>query len=545
MLERAVTYVRVSTEEERQLNALENQRREAKQAIKEKGWEFVKEYVDEGKSGTQTRTRNAYNQLFQDLATNKFDIIVIKDQDRLMRNPKDWYLFLAEMQQNGKQLYMYMEDYFYKSEDSLITGIKAILAAEYSRNLSKKLNLANKNRQKEGRSIITHGRMLGYIQHDGELYIHEEEAKVVRRIAELYEQNMGARAIKKVIDAEGWVNRFGNPISVNTIKRLPHNYAYEGTIIQNRLHKDFDTKKVSWNDPSEWYIHENRCPVIIPHERMEKIRALMRKRTNGEAAVPRGSNRGTYPLSSKIVCSECGSHYRRVFYGKNGNLDPYWICGTYQELGRKHPKGRAPKETGCDGRNIRESTIYDALHRVADEYAMDMALYAKQIIDGLRKIHSQSDHQKEISALSQKLANIQNTQSLLLDKLLDGTINETAYARKNNELEEKKQAVQNDIDEVRKAKDSESSFEERYAKLTDIITSPKVESESKFRFILDCVENITICPDHMDIILKAGDDGDSVCVRCSTAQDTYRYVRIKLNLSERYDMPYEARIYLR
>ena len=52
---RAVFYARVSTEEERQLNALEKQVAECKDAVLQKGWKLVDQYVDEGKSGTQIR----------------------------------------------------------------------------------------------------------------------------------------------------------------------------------------------------------------------------------------------------------------------------------------------------------------------------------------------------------------------------------------------------------------------------------------------------------------------------------------------------------
>ena len=46
---RAVFYARVSTEEEKQLNALEKQVAECKDAILRKGWKLVDQYVDEGK----------------------------------------------------------------------------------------------------------------------------------------------------------------------------------------------------------------------------------------------------------------------------------------------------------------------------------------------------------------------------------------------------------------------------------------------------------------------------------------------------------------
>lgn len=143
---RAVFYARVSTEEERQLNALEKQVAECKDAVLQKGWKLVDQYVDEGKSGTQIKRRDEYKRLFEDLENDKFDIVVIKSQDRLLRNTLDWYIWIDRLTTHGKRLYMYLEDTFYSPDNALISGIKAILAEEYSRELSKKINNSYKRR---------------------------------------------------------------------------------------------------------------------------------------------------------------------------------------------------------------------------------------------------------------------------------------------------------------------------------------------------------------------------------------------------------------
>ena len=152
---RAVIYARCSTEEESQIDALKNQVAEARECVRNQGWFLVDEYV-ESKSGTSTKGRSEYNRLFEDLQKDKFDIIVIKSQDRLMRNTKDWYVFVDRLTITRKKLYMYIERKFYTTDDALITGIKAILAEEYSRELSKKINNAHRNRQKNGgKPILT------------------------------------------------------------------------------------------------------------------------------------------------------------------------------------------------------------------------------------------------------------------------------------------------------------------------------------------------------------------------------------------------------
>lgn len=109
---RAVFYARVSTEEEEQLNAIEKQIEENRDVISTKGWILVDEYIDKGITGTQTKKRNEYMRMLDDIRKNKFDIIVVKDQSRLQRNTMDWYIFLNEIVQNQKKLYLYLENTF-------------------------------------------------------------------------------------------------------------------------------------------------------------------------------------------------------------------------------------------------------------------------------------------------------------------------------------------------------------------------------------------------------------------------------------------------
>ena len=128
---RAVIYCRCSTEEESQKDALKQQVNEARQSVCRQGWTLVDEYI-EAKSGTTTANRNEYNRLYEELKSDKFDVVVIKSQDRLMRNTKDWYLFIDRLISNEKRLFMYLDGTFYSADDALITGIKAILAEAVS-----------------------------------------------------------------------------------------------------------------------------------------------------------------------------------------------------------------------------------------------------------------------------------------------------------------------------------------------------------------------------------------------------------------------------
>ena len=143
---RVVIYNRCSTEEEAQINALEIQAAESRELVYAKGWQLIDQYI-ESESGTSVERRLEYQRLLEDMECDKFDIIVIKSIDRLMRSAMDWYFFVSKLARFGKQLYIYIDNKFYSPDDSLINGIKAILAEDFSRELSKKIKNAHKRRQ--------------------------------------------------------------------------------------------------------------------------------------------------------------------------------------------------------------------------------------------------------------------------------------------------------------------------------------------------------------------------------------------------------------
>lgn len=544
---KACYYARVSTEEEKQANALKKQCEEARAAITENGWALPDgcEYIDEGKSGTTTQNRDEYLRLFNDIDKDKFDIIVIKSQDRLMRSAKDWYLFLSRITENHKKLYIYLDRRFYESDDSLIAGIKAILAEEYSRELSKKLNNANKNRQKSGSSIITNGRLWGYIQKDGELFIHEDEATVVRRIFDMYCNGNGIRKIKNILDKEGLVSRHGTQIGLTTLKRMIRNPVYIGTVIQNKQHVDFHTKKITQNSSEDWHIHENRVPAIIDREVWERANLIMDQKTiENERPTRRGVNKGVYALSSKIVCSECGAKYHRTTYKEKGVLVPYWICATYQLKGRKHPKGRPAKDIGCDGRNIKEEILFCALREIAEKYDTDILPSIQKAIGLLKETIEGSESSALLDSLIKKKEQTQKLKSVLLDKLLDGIINDKAFGEKNAEIDTKILRIDDEIKAHEKAIIEINGKEERLHEIGEVLSSADTEEDTKFRLLLSNINKITVHPQYADIEFdffgKTRITGS--LSRCDLFQKGKDTLRITLSLSKRYSIPYEFRI---
>ncbi|MCM1127056.1 MAG: recombinase family protein [Lachnospiraceae bacterium] len=424
---RAVFYARVSTEEEEQLNAIEKQIEENIDVIRDKGWILVDRYVDKGITGTQAKKRNEYIRMLGDIKKDKFDIIVVKDQSRLQRNTMDWYIFLNEIVQNQKKLYLYLEKTFFDPKDKFMFGIKAMMAEEYSRDLSKKGNAAKRRRQEKGKPIITN-RTWGFQNINGEILIDEEEAKLVIRIYQLFADGFGGRVAARILRDEGIRNRNGKTLSENTIREIVKNPLYKGIAVMNKEHFDFESKKLIKNPESEWIYRKGIVPRIVSDDLWEKANAQINSRKTVDRTHNVGINKGNTLLSSKIICGECNSKYWR-----NKRVQGvYWYCSE----GARSGKVREKTGMKCVSLNLKEDEILSLIERLGNQ------LIAKEkkeeaLSNAIRKIYaglSDSGSCESIEDIQLQKEKLHKRKDALIDLLLDKTISKTDYYLKADDI---------------------------------------------------------------------------------------------------------------
>ena len=475
---RAVYYCRVSTDDENQASSIINQKEESIKTIKDNKWELVDEYIDEGKSGTTTKKRDEYNRLFRDMETDKFDVIVIKSQDRLMRNTKEWYFFIDKLVQNNKQLYFYLDRKFYSPDDALITGIKAILAEDYSRSLSKNINNAHRKRQETGSGVIITSKTWGYDNINKQITINEKEAEMIKFIYEMAAQNYGSRTISKMLQEKGYNNRNGKKIAEQTVRKIIRNPLYKGTALMNVYHKNFETKLTERNDPDKWIYHDNIVPAIVSEELWNTANKLMDKRsisyiTKDFKIKTIGSKKNCNPLTSKIVCGLCGNNYWRSTNVNGKYQKVYWNCCEYIRRGRKTKNERSPKgekaikyettNSGCDNIHIKETDldkiIYDLAQRIYAKSKENISSVAisilKQIIDDSSEIENQEQN------LIKELNRIKSNRDTLLDRYLEDKIAHDIYHIKDSSLQEQMTTIEEEIQNLNKKKEDVADKEKR------------------------------------------------------------------------------------
>lgn len=541
MTPRAVLYARCSTEEESQKDALVKQVAEAEECIHQQGWVHVDSYV-ESRSGTTTKGRNEYNRLCDDLEKNRFDIIVIKSQDRLMRNTMEWYLFVNRLTSNGKRLYIYIEQKFYTADDSLITGIKAILAEDYSRELSKKINNAHRNRQKNGGNPVLTSNTYGYRKlPDKSVEIIPEEAAVKKRMYELCAAGYGGKTISMILQKDGILNRKGKPFSDSDIIRMIRNPINRGAVCMNRQHYDFDSKKIMKNPPEEQYIYENKIPAIVTRELWQAANQEIDRRAQAgkrKGIYRKNSSDIKYPLSGKICCGVCGSPYYRSVRKryKDGGQIREWKCSRYLQIGRNtknsgntehlkpHDRGETIENTenagilenmkiqghrrtvesteieGCNNVHVNEDTLCEILEQIFSEaYQPDKEQIVRKMIGMLRRVLKETDVEPEINKEMKKQGQIKNQMNLLVDKLLDGVLSDEVYRAKQKELEQHLELSKNKVIQLEQKHASECALKDRIEQIEQVLQSGTLFEKASTAGMMDEIETIKIYPTYLEI----------------------------------------------
>lgn len=519
---RAVVYCRVSTNSDSQTESLDKQVKEAVDAVGQLGYELVDRFIDEGKTGTTKEARKEYLRMISQIGDGKFDVIVTKSLDRMNRNILDFYLFLDLIIKNDIKLYFYLDRAYYKTDDKIIIGIKAILAEEYSRELSKKLCNAHARRQERGEVVMLSSLTYGYrkeLQPDGKrrVVIVEEEAQMIRLIIGYCKEGYGARAIGKMLYAQGYRNRNGKEIGESTIRRIIRNPLVMGTMIMNRVKFDFNSKKTIYNDPEKWIWKEGAVPAIVSEEDWRAANTVMDSRLKTtkvhKIMKKQGVNRGKYNFSGKLICGLCGKPYYKTGRENKTGRVIQWKCSTYQKFGRLHAEGfktnAAPKGVdtgnGCDGPSLDEEMLIEILDDVAKEHfsePMDRKAMIAETMSILKKVLEKYAVKGDITGLTDKIQIISRRQESLLEKYLDGKVSDENYVQMDLRLQDEREQLEAELANQETERDMASRMELRLKNIEDKLKSGGIEQATAYT-LMDSVKQIVIYREHLEIIFDS------------------------------------------
>ena len=369
-------YGRVSTEEEKQLDSLENQLEFFTEFAQTHGYELYRLYADEGISGKQLKNRDQFLQLLEDAQRRLFDVVVVKDVSRFARNTVDLLTSVRKLKALGIEVLFVNNNQRILGESEFIITLLGAMAQEESANLSKRVKFGKLATSKKGR---VPPKIFGYDRLDNfTLRVNEEEADTVRRVFSLYiDQGLGGRRIALTLEAEGRRTKCGGAWTAKSVRRILENPIYCG---QYHNHKytvtDFLEGQVERLPPEDQFTHSRPAWAIVTEERFrEAQRLLEQRRAQYQSKEPAAGYSGKHLFSTLIRCEHCGRSFcrRAVTYQ---STYVYWRCGTNNQ----YTAARCDNNTILD-----EGELRQRLGAYLSDLLADQDAAAQQLVTALER----------------------------------------------------------------------------------------------------------------------------------------------------------------
>ena len=303
---RAAQYVRMSTEH--QQFSTDNQQDTIREYAAQRGFEIVRTYADEGKSGLNVAGRKSLTRLIEDVQSGNadFDAILVYDISRWGRfqdaDESAYYEYLCK--RSGINVHYCAEQFENDGGPTatIIKSVKRAMAGEYSRELSSKVfqgqcrlielgyrqggvpgyglrrMLIDINGDQKG--ILRRGEHKS-LQTDRVILVHgpEEEIRWLRWIYKEFVTN-GKREseIADNLNVQGVVTDFGRKWNRSTVRQILTNEKYIGNNVYNRTSFKLKRKHVT-NSPNMWVRNDGAFEPIVSHELFYTAYGIIQERS--------------------------------------------------------------------------------------------------------------------------------------------------------------------------------------------------------------------------------------------------------------------------
>lgn len=451
---RVTFYARVSTDQDEQINSLENQVQYYTELIQSKpNWKFVPGYVDEGISGGSTKKRDSFNRMIRDAKAGMFDFIITKEISRFSRSTLDSIKYTQELLDYNVGVFFQNDNINTLDTDSEFRlVIMAGVAQDEIRKLSERLKFGFRQAIKNGH-VLGNDKLYGYDKKDCVLTVNEEEAEIIRIIFDLYgNQRLGTRTISKRLMELGYTSREGNAFNTLTIRHILENPKYKGWYCGNKSQSvDYRTKRNILLDESEWVTYPDpSIPAIVSEELWNRANALYKRRREEMKSHSSGvSFHNRYPYSAKIYCEEHGTTFHRQVIQTRKGQQEVWQCKVYRSHGR----------AACSAPQIRSSDLDVILSDIFKELVRDEEKIIDSLVTVLTNIPKEVDYGKLRCQVENEMEDLERKKNRLLDLSIAGALTVEEFKERNDAFNAQIQECQGKLTAIRQEEENQFSEE--------------------------------------------------------------------------------------
>ncbi len=434
-------YIRLSREDgdKQESESIGNQRKIIQRYIQENNLMFIKEYIDDGISGT-TFDRPGFNELLHDIENKSINMVITKDLSRLGRDYIKTGEYIESYFPQNKVRYVAITDgidTFADSTNNDITPFKAIMNDMYAKDISRKIRSVYKEKQKNGENLCSIP-AFGYKKHPdikNKLIIDNNVSDIVKKIFEMYANNHGCVEIANYLNNNKYLSPSGyrktglvqdfNKTNYDwnkvTLSNILKNEVYIGNTIQNKKTVvSYKVKKIMSVEKDKQIRVNNTHEPIINKDLFEKVQCMLNKR--GTNFKPKYD----YLLRGLLYCYHCKNKLQIVVKKKsNTNSYIYITCCNH-------------KSKGCYPLNINykkfENYIIDLIKKIIREYSSPRFLHDSYEKFNKTRIDTNKNYKKKIMQIDKLISETNDRIDKIYMDRLNGIILEDDYVRYYNKF---------------------------------------------------------------------------------------------------------------
>lgn len=369
-MKRIALYIRVSTEEQARVQdgSLVSQRKRLEEYVegqnrRDTEWgKIVDVYVDEGRSA-KDMNRPQFQRLLADVRLGRVNLILATELSRLSRSIRDFCDIWDLFKKHNANFITLREQFDTTTAAGEMMVFNLINFAQFERKQTAERISANwASRAKRG--LWNGGSIpLGFDRNPknpSELLVNKDEAKIVKKIFELFLKTGSVRKTCLELTAKGiFTKRFtnkhgiekgGSHFAVTSLQRTLTSKAYIGLREIDKSKGKTEVVKANW-------------PAILDLDLFNKVQD--RLQLNRNKYKPEEWKKYPFPLTELLVCGECGKHLGgKSGHGRNGKHFYYGHPRQLNSDGITHLKR-------CTLENVRaprmEEIILKSLKKLMDD----------------------------------------------------------------------------------------------------------------------------------------------------------------------------------
>ncbi len=439
-------YCRLSNDDERdgESVSIENQKLLLQRYVRERGWNEVDIYVDDGYSGTNFN-RPGVQRLIADAKAKRINVILVKDLSRFGRNYIEFGQYIDYLFPSIGCRFIALNNSVDTAKQDGNTDTMCFLNLFnefYSRDTSKKVRAVKKACAENGKFMGAFP-PFGY-RRDPEdkhhLIVDEETAPVVRRIFALRAAGMGYRLIAATLNEDevpspGAVfyrqkgqmdpRRTNNRWADQTIKNILNNEVYIGNMVQGQHGTiSYKNRRMTAKPKEEWIRVDGTHEAIISREVWDTVFSIGQKKVRKSQTAD-----GIRSIFTGLLyCADCGfkmrNHVERFTY-KDGRPGRYssFMCGSYTRSGKR----------ACTIHTIYENALTRLVLADIQEKARCAAYDEDRVLEQIVRMKNKEQHsqkafcEQELKTVSARVAELEKLMQNLYEDKCRGVVPQTVF----------------------------------------------------------------------------------------------------------------------